>query len=209
MGSGFKYQCGFIRRIKVIMSKLPLLLLLCGLISLVVTTNVNLSRRSKVITTEEIPCVAIELGKQCFIAKSTRPISVTIDIGVNVEKVSLMIKGSEWKLTLKVQTTYTVLKYASMSQHFESIRLNAKLTRSMTTSSVLEQAGPKPIKVISRACARLWERWGESRTTCFNSWRTPSIYEILQRNQMVGCGDQRRRCRWLWACHLSSLPVGE
>ena len=77
-----------------IMPRLILLLLLCGLFGLVVT-NVNLSKRSKVITTGEIPCVAIELGKKCHIAKSTKPISVTIDIGVNVEKVSFTVKGTE------------------------------------------------------------------------------------------------------------------
>ena len=77
-----------------IMSRLPLLLLLCGLIGFVMT-NVNLSRRSKVITTNEIPCVAIELGKKCFIGKSTKPISVTIDIGVDVEKVSYEIRETK------------------------------------------------------------------------------------------------------------------
>ena len=81
-------------QIKLTMSILPLMLLSCGLLNHA-TSNIHLSKRTKVITSAELPCISIELGRKCFIAKMTKPIAVTIDIGVNAEKVSFIVKQTE------------------------------------------------------------------------------------------------------------------
>ena len=50
--------------------------------------NVNLSKRNRVVTEGESPCVSSEIGKLTYLAGVTKPIEVEISLAINVEEVS-------------------------------------------------------------------------------------------------------------------------
>ena len=69
-------------------------LLACGYLE-DVTSNVHLSKSTKVITTTEIPCLSLEISNKAYIAKTTRPIEVQIDLGINVAEVRSMDRRTD------------------------------------------------------------------------------------------------------------------
>ena len=54
------------------------------------TSNINLSKRTKVITKGEAPCVATEIGEMTYLAGVTKPIELEISLAINVEEVISM-----------------------------------------------------------------------------------------------------------------------
>ena len=74
---------------------LIVVLLTCRYLEDVTSKNVHLSKSTKVITTTEIPCLSLEISNKAYIAKTTRPIEVQIDLGVNVAEVRFMDRRTD------------------------------------------------------------------------------------------------------------------
>ena len=67
---------------------LGLHLLIIGLVYQNTRANVNLSKRTRVVTKGESPCISSEIGKLTYLAGVTKPIEVEISLKINVEEVS-------------------------------------------------------------------------------------------------------------------------
>ena len=76
--------------------------LLIGFLLQYATSNVNLSKRTKVITKGELPCVGSEIGEMTYIAGVTKPIELEISLAINVEEVISMSKP--WSYQVLVLT---------------------------------------------------------------------------------------------------------
>ena len=67
---------------------LGLHLLIIGLVYQNTRANVNLSKRTRVVTKGLAPCISSEIGKLTYLAGVTKPIEVEISLKINVEEVS-------------------------------------------------------------------------------------------------------------------------
>ena len=51
-----------------------------------VKANIQISRRTRVCTTTELPCSSISFGSETYLSLDTRPLEVIIDLRINTEK---------------------------------------------------------------------------------------------------------------------------